>query len=108
MRSESLACGQPAPDGLQISLAAWAKIIETTECSDFLSFCGRRLSGGSHIQARQCEALARVAMCEPETARLWIKGDSQPAWSRMMRITAATRATYPTDDAMRADFLGGA
>lgn len=94
-----------APGGCQISLEMWGLVFEATECADFVQFAGRVLSG-SHVQAQQAQALARAALCCPETARLWMKGDTQPGWAAMLRVFVAARATFEDDAAMRAAFLG--
>lgn len=92
---------EPVVDGCQISLEKWVKIVERIENADFLAFCGHRLSG-SHVRAAQCRALASVALCTPETARLWLTGASHPCWQSMLAVFHATRRTFGSDDEMRA------
>lgn len=79
-------CSDVSADASQVSLEKLTiaqrevlvrLVVETTMPEEKAQFYGWVLSGGSHIQQRQCEALARYGARSIEAARQWLKGASE-------------------------------
>lgn len=62
-------------------------ILDTVEPESHAQFYGWVLSGRSHIQARQCEALAKYGRVSTEAARLWLKGVNTCPGGRLYAFT---------------------
>lgn len=76
-------------------------ILDTTTPEDQARFFGWVLSGHSHVQQRQCEALGKYGQRTPEAARQWLVGNSECPGGRLYMYA---RLRFDTEEEIAAAF----